>query len=60
MVIHRKAAVCALMESAVRKRTKGIELNDFNKIGRSDQSGAFHIFRLWNVLVESWASHGQV
>ena len=37
-VIDRKATDCALMESDVRNRTKGIGPNEFQK-GMSDQSG---------------------
>jgi hypothetical protein len=44
MVTHRKASACALMESAVRKRTKAIGFNDFPKIRISDPGGVFAPF----------------
>src|SRR4029077_10575520 len=42
-VIYRKAPACALLESDVRKRTKGIGANEFQK-RMSDQSGVFRPF----------------
>jgi hypothetical protein len=38
-VIDQKAADCALMESAVRKRTQGIGPNESQEKGMLDQSG---------------------